>query len=57
MFDNLKASCPEVLQKVVAVRGDITMEGLGLSDDDEAKLAEEVSVVFHAAATINFQVI
>ncbi|MCL4123541.1 UNVERIFIED_CONTAM: hypothetical protein GTU68_018389 [Idotea baltica] len=31
------------------------MEGLGISDEDEARLAEEISVVFHAAATINFQ--
>lgn len=32
------------------------MEGLGLSDEDEDTLAKEVSIVFHVAATINFQV-
>ncbi|KAB7507713.1 putative fatty acyl-CoA reductase [Armadillidium nasatum] len=55
LFDRIKATQPEVIQKVVAIKGDVTMEGLGISDEDEARLAEEVSVVFHAAATINFQ--
>ncbi|XP_071535109.1 putative fatty acyl-CoA reductase CG5065 isoform X2 [Panulirus ornatus] len=54
LFDRIKESQPEVIQKVFAVKGDITMEGLGLSDEDEARLAEEVQIVFHAAATINF---
>ena len=56
LFDNIKATQPEVLKKVKPVKGDITMEGLGLSDSDEAMLAREISIVFHAAATINFQV-
>lgn len=56
LFDKIKESQPEVLQKVFAVKGDITMEGLGLSDEDEARLADEVNVLFHAAATINFTV-
>ncbi|XP_042223958.1 putative fatty acyl-CoA reductase CG5065 isoform X2 [Homarus americanus] len=54
LFDKIKESQPEVIQKVFAVKGDITMEGLGLSDEDEARLANEVHIVFHAAATINF---
>lgn len=54
LFDKIKQSQPEVIQKVFAVKGDITMEGLGLSDEDEARLAEECHVIFHAAATINF---
>ncbi|KAF2367620.1 Male sterility NAD-binding [Trinorchestia longiramus] len=55
LFDKLKANRPEFLDKLYPVRGDITMEGLGLSEEDEAKLAAEVHVVFHVAATINFQ--
>lgn len=56
LFDKMRANKPEFLEKVCPVRGDITMEGLGLSEEDEEKLAAEVHVVFHAAATINFQV-
>ncbi|RXG62230.1 putative fatty acyl-CoA reductase [Armadillidium vulgare] len=37
----IKATQPEVIQKVVAIKGDVTMEGLGISDEDEARLAEE----------------
>jgi len=55
MFDNVRTEQPEMLQKIVPVRGDITMEGLGLTDEDEARIAEETEVIFHAAATINFQ--
>ncbi|XP_066944625.1 putative fatty acyl-CoA reductase CG5065 isoform X1 [Macrobrachium rosenbergii] len=54
LFDRIKQTQPEVLQKVFAVKGDITMEGLGLTDEDEARLSEEVQILFHAAATINF---
>lgn len=55
LFDKLKANRPEFLAKVFPVKGDITMEGLGLSDEDEKRLADEVHIIFHAAATINFQ--
>lgn len=55
MFDNIRTEQPEMLQKIVPVRGDITMERLGLTDEDESRLADEVEVIFHAAATINFQ--
>ena len=56
LFDKLRDYRPEYLQKVVPVNGDITMEGLGIADYDEKRLADEVQIIFHAAATINFQV-
>ena len=40
--------------KVVALEGDITLPKLGLSDEDESKVVNEVSVVFHSAATVKF---
>lgn len=55
LFDKLKEHCPEYLDKVVALQGDITSEGLGLSEEDENELANEVNIIFHAAATINFK--
>jgi len=54
LFESICTEQPEMLQKLVPVCGDITMEGLGLNEEDEARLAEEVEVVFHCAATINF---
>ena len=44
----------DLLCKVVAVEGDITLSKLGLSTPDEALLTKEVSVVFHSAATVKF---
>jgi len=44
----------ELLDKVVALAGDITSPKLGLSEEDESRLVREVSVVFHSAATVKF---
>ncbi|XP_077520154.1 uncharacterized protein LOC144129978 [Amblyomma americanum] len=54
VFESLKQDRPRALDKVRAVSGDITLPSLGLSASDRATLVEEVSVVFHSAATINF---
>ncbi|KAJ1520571.1 hypothetical protein ONE63_003683 [Megalurothrips usitatus] len=42
------------LDRVKAVSGDVSLPGLGLTDGDRSTLVREVRVVFHAAATINF---
>lgn len=54
MFDELRRSRPDQLRKVVAVPGDITLPELGISVSDRELLCEEVSVVFHSAATVKF---
>ena len=45
-------SDPTLLSKVIAVQGDVTLPGLGLSLEDTKRVTEEVSVVFHSAASI-----
>lgn len=50
----MKKDNPKSLEKIVLVKGDITYEGLGLSNEDRAELAQNVSVVFHCAATVKF---
>lgn len=52
MFQRVRQEAPEALGRVKAVAGDISLPGLGLSDTDKQTLIEEVSVVFHLAATI-----
>lgn len=42
------------LDRLTVVCGDITVEGLGLSDSDRQMLVENVSVVIHSAATVRF---
>lgn len=45
----------EMLQeKVIVVEGDVTYSNLGLSDQNLLKIMNEVSVIFHSAATVKF---
>ena len=54
MFDRLRHEQPAALSKVVAIGGDVTVVGLGLSERDRQLLQERVSVVFHVAASVRF---
>ena len=54
IFDKIRETDPKALHKVVAVTGDITSPGLGISDKDLSKLIRDVSIVFHSAATVKF---
>jgi fatty acyl-CoA reductase len=42
------------MAKITAVSGDVTLPEFGLSPSDLQLLIENVSVVFHSAATIRF---
>ncbi|XP_038214721.1 putative fatty acyl-CoA reductase CG5065 [Zerene cesonia] len=54
IFEKLKETRPEDLRKVTAIEGDITAPELGIKVADKQKLADQVSVVFHSAATVRF---
>lgn len=54
VFDNLKKENAESVHKLVPIGGDITLPGLGISPADEKVLTDNVSVVFHSAATVKF---
>ncbi|XP_038214633.1 putative fatty acyl-CoA reductase CG5065 [Zerene cesonia] len=54
IFDKLKEVRPNDLKKVIAIEGDVTSPRLGIKDEDEQKLIDQVSVVFHSAATVRF---
>jgi fatty acyl-CoA reductase len=41
-------------RKLVGISGDVSMTDLGLSTANRQLLADRVSIVFHAAATIRF---
>jgi fatty acyl-CoA reductase len=41
-------------RKVSLIQGDITQAGLGMSAQSRGELCREVSIVFHAAATVRF---
>jgi len=52
VFDRVRDG--RVLNKVVAVAGDVMEPGLGLSETDKRVLTQNVTVVFHSAATVKF---
>ncbi|XP_053621814.1 fatty acyl-CoA reductase 1-like isoform X2 [Plodia interpunctella] len=52
-FDNVRQGNPSQLDKLYIVAGDIMLPGLGISQDMIQEL-QEVSVVFHSAATVKF---
>jgi fatty acyl-CoA reductase len=54
LFDKLRRVQPEFRNKVVAVAGDILEPELGISDSDLNMLLDDVSIVFHSAATVKF---
>lgn len=54
LFATAREVVPGCEKKVVAVAGDITKPGLGISAAQRKDICEEVSVILHVAATINF---
>jgi len=54
IFDKIKEENPKAINKLVAIQGDITLPGLGISNNDLKTLINEVSIVFHSAATVKF---
>lgn len=55
LFDKLNTEHPGLAKKkLITVQGDLSKIRLGLSDDDYRMLSENVSVVFHVAATVRF---
>ncbi|XP_073965108.1 fatty acyl-CoA reductase wat-like [Choristoneura fumiferana] len=54
VYDTLHKCNPDFPKRVVAVEGDITKIRLGISDPDWKMLADQVTVIFHVAATTTF---
>ncbi|XP_046739777.1 putative fatty acyl-CoA reductase CG5065 [Diprion similis] len=54
VFDVLRTSFPNFSEKIHLVAGDVASEGLGLSAEDRERIVNEVSVIFHVAATVHF---
>ncbi|XP_039497310.1 putative fatty acyl-CoA reductase CG5065 [Drosophila santomea] len=56
LFDQVKQTRGEehILQQVVAIAGDVLSPGLGISEEDQETLRQEVSIVYHCAATVRF---
>ena len=42
------------MNKVIPIQGDITFDGLGIPENELNLLIQDVSIVFHSAATVKF---
>lgn len=54
LFSKLKDEQPKFRHQIVAIAGDCSEPNLGISSQDWATLIQEVSIVFHVAATVRF---
>lgn len=54
IFDRIRSECPDVLNKIFPVKGDLGMPELGLQPEDKEMLIQRVNIVFHIAATVRF---
>lgn len=53
VFQVLRAQKPQELNKLIAIPGDVSLPQLGI-DPNHLKLLDQVSIVFHCAATVRF---
>ncbi|XP_041971168.1 fatty acyl-CoA reductase wat-like isoform X1 [Aricia agestis] len=54
LYDRLRKERPDFLDQIGLVEGDIGELNVGLSEESRAKLANEVDIIFHGAATVRF---
>lgn len=55
LFEKIRKTNPSVFKKLIAVEGDVTQKGLGLSAESRELLINEVSVVFNGAASLRLE--
>lgn len=54
IFDQLRKVRPKFKTKLVPLIGDVSMPCIGLSEEDIELIKKKVNIIFHAAATVNF---
>lgn len=54
LFDRLKKENSEALKKVVLINADMKKPDLGISETDRKVLIDEVNIIYHVAATVQF---
>lgn len=45
---------PDFESKIIPIEGDMMEHELGISEEDRKTLCNEISIVFHSAATVRF---
>lgn len=55
MFERVRKTKPDVMKKLIPLSGDMTMENLGLTNEQLKFLADEIDIIFHCAATLKLE--
>lgn len=55
IFSKVKQEKPDILNKIYCIEGNILEENLGMTPEDIDLVTKNVSVVFHAAASVKFE--
>lgn len=55
LFQQLRDNNPQALEKITGIAGDVSLDNLGISEENVKLLHTNVSVVFHIAATVKFE--
>lgn len=50
----MRKNNPKVFEKIQIIKGDVTLDDLGISTDDRDELVSNVTTVFHCAACVRF---
>ncbi|XP_075988921.1 fatty acyl-CoA reductase wat-like [Anticarsia gemmatalis] len=54
VYDVLRTKKPNFADKITPIEGNVEELKLGLNEEDRAMIAKEVDIIFHVAATVNF---
>lgn len=54
VFDRIRAENPKQLDKITVIKGDVSIDGLGIDENDRNRLIDNVTMVFHCAANVRF---
>ncbi|KAK7595553.1 hypothetical protein V9T40_013378 [Parthenolecanium corni] len=54
LFDRLRYEVPNFREKISYVSGCIDQPLLGLSEEDQSKISNDVNIIYHCAATVKF---
>ncbi|XP_032525851.2 fatty acyl-CoA reductase wat-like [Danaus plexippus] len=55
VYGILRSEQPDFASKLIPVEGDVVDLNLGIEEESRKKIIEEVNIIFHGAATINFE--
>lgn len=54
VFSRLREKNPDIFEKVKVIPGDVGLPNLGLSEEDQLYLIDNIDIVFHSAATVKY---